>query len=122
MGEIKKIVIDDKEFMFYCSSRSTRHGFAHDVEFFIEGASRVKNTCHYLNRTWECWQYQTAICGAVRQYMDRYAGYMLDDFKFDNKIKRLTAQKKADFEALRDADEFYKTLAKLYEHIKNGRI
>jgi hypothetical protein len=122
MGEIKRIVIDEKEFMFYCDSRSTRHGFAHDVELFVNGKPKEKTACHYLNRTWECWQYQTAICSVIRQYMNRYAGYMLDDFKFDNKIKRLTAQKKADFEALRDADGFYKTLVKLLDYAKNERL
>ena len=122
MSEIKRIEIDGKEFMFYCNSRSTRNGFAHDVELFVNGELKEKNTCHYLNRTWECWRYQTAICGAVRQYMDRYAGYMLDDYKYDNKIKRLTAKKKADFEALRDVDDFYMTLKKLLYKVEDGKI
>lgn len=122
MGELKRVTIDGKEFEFYCNSRSTRNGFAHDVEMFKDGNFKAKNTCHYLNRTWECWRYQTAICGAIRNYMERYAGYMLDDFKFDNKIKRLTAKRRTEFEALRDTDKFYKTLVKLLDHAKNKQL
>lgn len=42
-----------------CESTSTRNGFKHTATLFRNGFSIRKATCHYLNRTWECFTFQS---------------------------------------------------------------
>lgn len=62
---IRKMSIDGHEIMFVNQSRDTRHGFAHDTTLFIDGFERQAATCHYINRTWEWYGYQTVMLEAV---------------------------------------------------------
>ena len=56
-----------REVEFVNQSRSTRHGFAHDTTMFVDGREMTSATCHYLNRTWECYQYQSVMLSAVNE-------------------------------------------------------
>lgn len=50
----------------FCQSRKTRNGFAHDCAI---PAIKVRATCHYLNRTWECFDFESVIHEAFRKYL-----------------------------------------------------
>lgn len=50
----------------FCQSRKTRNGFAHDCAI---PALKVRATCHYLNRTWECFDFESVIHEAFRKYL-----------------------------------------------------
>lgn len=39
----------------------TRNGFKHTATLFVDGRPVDKATAHYLNRTWESYEYQTVI-------------------------------------------------------------
>ena len=75
---------------FVCSSRDTRHGFAHDVTMFFGNVQINNATCHYLNRTWESWGYQTACLNAVNNELEDRKARLKAWYKDENAIQRMT--------------------------------
>lgn len=51
----------------YCQSRKTRNGFAHDCAI---PTLKVRATCHYLNRTWERFDFESVIHSAFEKYLN----------------------------------------------------
>lgn len=101
--EIRKIKVNGREYQFVNDSRSTRNGFAHDTTLFIDGCEYGRASCHYLNRTWESYRYQTVMKRCIDNLIeDNYKDYIAS-YKADNGIKRLTAEKREQIET-----EFYK--------------
>lgn len=108
--EIRKITVNGKEFQFVNESRSTRSGFAHDTTLFVNGYERLKHTCHYLNRTWECYRYQTAMIGAVNELINGRKDNLTDDFKNVNGYKKLTPNRKEELNKIFESDSYIKEL------------
>ena len=50
----------------FCQSRKTRNGFAHDCSI---PAIKVRATCHYLNRTWERFDFESVIHAAFDKFV-----------------------------------------------------
>ena len=117
--EIRKITVNGNEYEFVNESRNTRSGFAHDTTLFKGYYSIAKNSCHYLNRTWECYRYQTVMQYCVRNLIDSKYEDFITDYKAERNIKRLTAEKRAeadrDFEALAEIKE----LREVYKQLNN---
>lgn len=99
----------EKEFMFVCSSRDTRSGFAHDCTLFINNVQKAEATCYYINRTWEVYQYQTVCLCALDNEIKRYIDYKKARFMEANNYKRLTAAR---------ADVLYKEYIAPREYFK----
>ena len=102
--DIKKFLVNGKEYMFVNSYRNTRSGFAHDTTLFINGVEEVENTCHYLNRTWECYTYQTVMMGAVRELINDRRNYLERKYKEDNGFSKLTDKRRSALEDIFTAD------------------
>lgn len=102
--EIKKFTVNGKEYEFVNSSRNTRSGFAHDTTLFINGAEKTKNTCHYLNRTWECYRYQTVMMGAIRELINDRRIRLERKYKEDNGFSKLTDKRRLELENIFTAD------------------
>jgi hypothetical protein len=117
---IRKITVNGNEYEFINESRSTRHGFAHDTTLFKGYYSIGKATCHYLNRTWECYRYQTVMQRCISNIIDSEYEDFIADYKAERNIKRLTAEKRAeadrDFEALAEIKE----LREVYKQLDNS--
>lgn len=90
LSKNEKTLFNINDIMFVNSSRDTRHGFAHDSELFINGRNYGKNTCHYLNRTWECFRYQSVMRGLVYTLTEERKTQLKGDYKRENGIARLT--------------------------------
>jgi len=56
----KEFHICEKE-KIVCNSESTRNGFRHIAEYYIEGELVGKSKVCYQNRTWESFEFQTVI-------------------------------------------------------------
>lgn len=56
---------DGREITLVCDSRATRNGFAHDCAFLLDGREENRASCHYLNRTWESYTFQSVILKAL---------------------------------------------------------
>lgn len=101
--EIRKIKVNGREYQFVNDSRSTRTGFAHDTTLFIDGYEHGRASCHYLNRTWECYRYQTVMKRCIDDIIETNEKDYIAIYKADNDIKRLTAEKREQI-----LNEFYK--------------
>ena len=82
------------------TSRSTRSGFAHDIAVHDENYNDVVNTsCHYLNRTWECFQYESVLHRAIGILRDKEVEREIEAFKAAAHITRLPKGARAQIEA-----------------------
>lgn len=100
---------------------STRNGFKHVAH--VHGDAYGDHTCHYLNRTWECWTGQSAILAAIRDDMDYERGVALDKFKAAHGYKRMTADRREAFDeylATSDDGDWYRRKAALYDMVANS--
>ena len=102
--EIKKFLVNEEEYEFVNSYRNTRSGFAHDTTLFINGVENAKNTCHYLNRTWELYTYQTVMLGAMRQLINDRRIRLERKYKADKGFSRLTDKRRLELENIFNAD------------------
>ena len=48
-----------------CDWKSTRTGFRHFCNLFYKGREVSTSTAHYLNRTWEKFEYESVIRDAI---------------------------------------------------------
>ena len=111
--ELKKLTVDGREVEFVNNWRDTRYGFAHDTTLFINGRRVAENTCHYINRTWERYTYQSVMRGAVYGLIEDRENFLKDKFKDEKGYKKLTPQRKIEFAEVVDADEeikFYRDI------------
>ena len=97
--ELRKFEINGREVEFANQFRGTRGGFAHDTTMFVDGHRIGEATCHYINRTWEAYTYQTVMLNAVYNRVEELKQYAKDAFMTARGYKKLTANRKAEFEA-----------------------
>lgn len=117
--ELRKENINGMEFIFVNEWASTRTGFKHTSTLFINGYERQKSTCHYINRTWENYAYQTVMLKAIGELMHKIYDRELEHYKNINNIKRLTKTKKEVFENNLE-NEKYKNLLELQKTIRGN--
>jgi hypothetical protein len=115
--EIKKFDIDNKHVEFVNQSADTRHGFKHMTTMFINGCQRAEHTVHYLNRTWECYRYQTCMRGCVRNELENRIENLKSEFKIKNDYKVLNAKRREEFEEYIKDDNEIKFYNELLEKI-----
>ena len=96
--EIKKFNIDGSNVEFVNESYNTRNGFKHVTHCFINGVDKGEHTVHYINRTWECYPFQTAMRGLVNSLIESRTEFLKDKFKFDNDYKILNEKRRKEFE------------------------
>lgn len=66
MSKQIEYVIGSRKYSFYNRFGKCRDGFNHFTEVFLNGNSVYETKCHYINRTWESYDYQTVMMNAVR--------------------------------------------------------
>lgn len=60
--------VNGEEIRFYCDTTNTQNGFCHHV-FALGGGKDYEHTrVSYLNRTWETFDYETALKSAVAKF------------------------------------------------------
>ena len=67
---------------------STRSGFFHESKLYFDSELLSSAKLSYLNRTWECYPYQSAMKQAVRNAIENE----IAEEKSKRQIKRLTKQ------------------------------
>ena len=90
--------INGVKFTFVCESWSTRNSWGHEVtlyknDYFKIGLAKVR----YYNRTWECYQYQTAIKSVIYEAIAKIKSAAKIAFKELHKYKVLTKKRAAEF-------------------------
>ena len=123
MDMVKTITVDGKRFQFVCRSWGTRSGFAHGAEMIdMENytiMARAKR--FYLNRTWECWDFQSAILDAVEKAMGYRRERIADRLRDVNGWKNITKKRREELGKALTVDPEFSTLTKLYTEVKGNR-
>lgn len=115
--EIKKYTRGKNTYEFVCEYWETSYAWGHKVTMFKNDCELQTNKVRYYNRTWECWTYQTAITGAIYDEIEKRKKRLIDDYKYNNGIKRLKQEIK---DSIVNADESIKELRELKTFISNG--
>ena len=85
---------------FVCESYGTRNGFNHKATMFVNGSEFESATCHYINRTWECYTYQSVILSCINKVIEWAKGRIEMDYRNKNNVSRLTKARKEELENL----------------------
>lgn len=75
---------------FENSYRSTRSGFAHDTRVSIGSQYIHRTTCHYLNRTWESYAYQSVMKQAMYEMIELEKARLKAEYKRQTGKKRVS--------------------------------
>lgn len=60
--------VNGEQIYFYCSITYTKNGFCHHVYTVGGGKENEHSRLSYLNRTWESFQYESALLHAVDKF------------------------------------------------------
>ena len=63
-----EFTVNGEKIYFYCSTTYTKNGFCHHVYAVGGGKDYEHSRVSYLNRTWESFEYETALLHAVEKF------------------------------------------------------
>ena len=117
---IREFKTTEHTYRFVCKSYGTRTGFNHHTEMYKDSYPYLitEHTCHYINRTWECHQFDTVINGCVNELKCEREAKLKEIFKCANNIKRMTTKTKSQLEEVIKNDHEIKELNELSKAIR----
>lgn len=100
-----------------CTYKSGRYGFSHIANLIIDGWGVEEASAHWVNRSWECFHYETAARNVINKRADLLFNITLRHWKESKNVERMTKARKAEFMRYYYALEFsfadeLKTLAR----------
>lgn len=102
----------EMSFNFICEFGNTRSGFKHTCTLVVNGLHNVKNVCHYYNRTWEAYTYQSVMQGAIYTYKSEIEENLKQNLLYREGKKRLTPALKKVLEKECKANKTIKAIEK----------
>ena len=103
--KVYKFSYNYNDYEFDCEWKNTRNGFKHECRLFVNGNFETSATCHYLNRTWERYEYQSVMLRAISILLEEHTEFLKYAFKDRNGYEKMTKKREAEFQAVLDADE-----------------
>lgn len=123
MTDVVKFDVQGHDVQFLCKYRKTRNGFAHDAEMYLDGNWMVDYTCHYYNRTWESWRYQSVCYGCVRRIIWFREQWLKEEYKKANGLSRISGDKhKAALKEMAENDNRMKLLNAILKELDERRF
>lgn len=120
MADIIVKKIGNNEYTFECKSVRQGQGFAHKVILRKNGVEIERNSVQYYNRTWESYQYQSAMLGCVSKLIEPMFDSAVQIWKTKNNKSRITKEQRQEVnEAVRQSKE-YKELDLLRKMINDA--
>lgn len=116
--EIRKVL--NGKYMFVNESKGTSTGFKHTSTLFRKDGYEIENnTCHYLNRTWESYTFQTSMRGCIYKLIKEAEKKAIDDYKQRNTIQRMSQkQKEQVLEEYGKVNSLLKDYRKIYKELE----
>ena len=90
----------------YCKCENTRNGFKHVATMYYNRNTYVA-VCYYLNRTWECFEYQSVI---------RKLFYTISDEMKEKAVKNWKASKGKKRISKTERERIYKDVNALFKN------
>lgn len=101
-------------FTIYCNTFKTRNSWGHEVTLY-QGTNQIGGIkLRYYNRTWEIYQFRTAIQIVIMEAVDRAKALAREAFKRLNGYKIITKKRSAEFWAYLNTDPTYQMFNSLY--------
>ena len=101
---IKKFTVNNTEFMFVNTTWSNSRAWGHETTLLENDREVATNKCTHLNRTWECYEYQTCMLGCVRILIENRIAYLTNIYKEDRNISRITKKHREALEEIINDD------------------
>lgn len=108
-------IFEYKNYKIVAESWETYNSWGHKATLFNGDNELTHSRIRYLNRTWECYQYQSVILDAIYEAMKRRQTRLVDDYKLQANVIRMTKRRK---ELLYQDDIELQELQELYNHFK----
>lgn len=108
-------IFEYKNYKIVAESWETYKSWGHKATLFKGDNELTNSRVRYLNRTWECYQYQSVILDAIYEAIKRRQTRLVDDYKTYNNVVRMTKRRKED---LFNNDVWLSELTELYNHFK----
>lgn len=115
--ELKTISFEGHEIEFRNEYKESRNGFSHTSELFIDGEYAGKETVHYINRTWERYDFQCSMKQAVGISMGNEQARIMDKFKEERGLKRISKKYLEELDTVLKNDERFGFLKRLKESL-----
>lgn len=108
--------INGVKFTFVCESLETRNSWVHEVtlyknDTFLVGRAKIR----YYNRTWESYQYQSAIKNVIIDVLETIKAAAKKAFLTLHNYKVLTKKRAAAFLEFLNQDNTYNMYNELYQ-------
>ena len=86
--EIRRKKVNNNNWEFVNEFVNKRDGFNHKTTLFKNGCQWLTYSVHYINRTWESYDYQSCMRGAIYELEEQQMARYFDDYKYNNNISR----------------------------------
>lgn len=107
--------INGVKFTFVCESWKTRNSWGHEVTLYKNDTLKVGiSKIRYYNRTWECYQFQSAIKAVLFETIERIKAAAKIAFKALHYYKVMTKKRAAEFTEYLTKDPAYNMYNELY--------
>ena len=116
MAQYFGFTFNGQEYEGRATSRNTRNGFAHDIVVRDANYNDVcEATMHYLNRTWECYRYESVLHEAIDKLTEEAIANEIYRFKEAAHISRLPkgAREQISAKWREEYDKAVKTIVRL---------
>lgn len=113
----KNFSIGNSRFELTNAHIDKRDGFNHRTKLFHNGNFVIETETHYINRTWERYQFQTSMKVTIKKAMEQLENSYIRIFKEQNNIKRLTAKRRIEAMEQLENKSIYKDLLELSRQI-----
>ena len=108
--------INGVKFTLVCESWCTRNSWGHEVTLYRNDYAKIgRAKIRYYNRTWESYQYQTAIKSVIYEAIAKIKAAAKIAFKELHNYKVLTKKRAAEFTDFLAKDPDYKLYNELYK-------
>lgn len=108
-------IFEYKNYKIVAESWETSRSWGHNATLFKDNDELTHSRIRYLNRTWECYQYQSVILDAIYEAIKRRQSRLVYDYKLQANVVRMTKRRK---ELLYQDDIELQELEELYNHFK----
>ena len=115
---MKEFTIDGKTIMFINSCSTSYSGFTHETQLFIDSWPEAEARCHYINRTWERYSYQSVMLEAVHKLQEKRIAELKQDFKCQIGCRNIMERHMQAFEAFLKNDETLAFYLKIEEALQ----
>ena len=118
--EIKKYQIGKYYFEFVCDTFSNSKSWGHKVILFRNNYQLQHAKIIYINRTWENYKYQSCMLKAISQELEEQKETLKENYKYDNKLTRLSKKHNDILEEIFANDENIQVLLELREKVRGN--